>query len=67
MTCACVDFWATVLPSLESLKKISMISLHGRMKQVSMGVCFFINIALYMKLEIDIHDQWIHPLMVSLI
>ena len=67
MTCACVDFWATVLPSLESLKKISMISLHGRMKQVSTELCFCINIALYMKLEIDVYDQWSHSLMLSLI
>ena len=41
MTCACVDFWGMVLPSLESLKKISMISLHGRMKQVGKEICVF--------------------------
>eukprot|EP00249_Psilotum_nudum_P014508 c24857_g1_i1 orf=83-1495(+) len=33
MTCACVDFWGTVLPALPSLKYIPVVSLHGRMKQ----------------------------------
>lgn len=34
MTCACVDYWGTVLPCLSSLKGFSLISLHGKMKQV---------------------------------
>lgn len=33
MTCACVDFWGTVLPCLECLKNVSMVSLHGKMRQ----------------------------------
>ncbi|CAI9091778.1 OLC1v1026889C2 [Oldenlandia corymbosa var. corymbosa] len=33
MTCACVDYWGTVLPLLAPLKSFSIISLHGKMKQ----------------------------------
>lgn len=33
MTCACVDFWGTVLPTLKCLKNITMLSLHGKMQQ----------------------------------
>ncbi|KAL8232048.1 hypothetical protein R6Q57_001826 [Mikania cordata] len=33
MTCACVDYWGVVLPRLASLKGLSIISLHGKMKQ----------------------------------
>uniref|UniRef100_M1C1C8 ATP-dependent RNA helicase n=1 Tax=Solanum tuberosum TaxID=4113 RepID=M1C1C8_SOLTU len=33
MTCACVDYWGTILPRLSCLKSFSLISLHGRMKQ----------------------------------
>ncbi|KAI5075534.1 hypothetical protein GOP47_0009610 [Adiantum capillus-veneris] len=33
MTCACVDYWGTVLPTLKCLKNVSMISLHGKMQQ----------------------------------
>ncbi|CAN4083979.1 unnamed protein product [Withania somnifera] len=33
MTCACVDYWGTVLPLLSCLKSFSLISLHGKMKQ----------------------------------
>ncbi|KAK4351296.1 hypothetical protein RND71_030609 [Anisodus tanguticus] len=33
MTCACVDYWGTVLPRLFCLKSFSLISLHGKMKQ----------------------------------
>ncbi|KAH7314717.1 hypothetical protein KP509_21G017700 [Ceratopteris richardii] len=33
MTCACVDYWATVLPTLKCLKNVSIISLHGKMQQ----------------------------------
>ncbi|MCO5556446.1 hypothetical protein L7F22_009995 [Adiantum nelumboides] len=33
MTCACVDYWGTVLPMLKYLKKIPMLSLHGKMQQ----------------------------------
>eukprot|EP00250_Pteridium_aquilinum_P020533 c24851_g2_i1 orf=38-1573(-) len=33
MTCACVDFWGTVLPTLKCLKKVPMVSLHGKMRQ----------------------------------
>ncbi|MCD9640682.1 DEAD-box ATP-dependent RNA helicase 18 [Datura stramonium] len=33
MTCACVDYWGTVLPRLSCLKSFSLISLHGKMKQ----------------------------------
>ncbi|XP_075513373.1 DEAD-box ATP-dependent RNA helicase 18 [Primulina tabacum] len=35
MTCACVDYWGTVLPRLSVLKDFSLISLHGKMKQVA--------------------------------
>ncbi|XP_073297657.1 DEAD-box ATP-dependent RNA helicase 18 [Primulina huaijiensis] len=35
MTCACVDYWGTVLPLLSVLKDFSLISLHGKMKQVA--------------------------------
>ncbi|KAF3670678.1 DEAD-box ATP-dependent RNA helicase 18 [Capsicum annuum] len=33
MTCACVDYWGTVLPRLSCLKSFLLISLHGKMKQ----------------------------------
>ncbi|XP_071710280.1 DEAD-box ATP-dependent RNA helicase 18 [Rutidosis leptorrhynchoides] len=33
MTCACVDYWGVVLSRLAALKGISLISLHGKMKQ----------------------------------
>nr|XP_043615383.1 DEAD-box ATP-dependent RNA helicase 18 [Erigeron canadensis] len=33
MTCACVDYWGVVLPRLSALKGLSLISLHGKMKQ----------------------------------
>ncbi|KAL3693013.1 hypothetical protein R1sor_006664 [Riccia sorocarpa] len=33
MTCACVDYLGTVLPQLKMLKTLSIISLHGKMKQ----------------------------------
>ncbi|CAL4978036.1 unnamed protein product [Urochloa decumbens] len=32
-TCACVDYWAVVLPLLNSLKGSPIISYHGKMKQ----------------------------------
>ncbi|MQM02684.1 hypothetical protein Taro_035450 [Colocasia esculenta] len=35
MTCACVDYWSIVLPTITVLKDCSLISLHGRMKQVA--------------------------------
>ncbi|XP_073019161.1 DEAD-box ATP-dependent RNA helicase 18 [Primulina eburnea] len=35
MTCACVDYWGTLLPRLSVLKDFSLISLHGKMKQVA--------------------------------
>lgn len=34
MTCACVDYWGVVLPRLAVLRSLSLIPLHGRMKQV---------------------------------
>lgn len=33
MTCACVDYWGVVLPRLAALKCLSIIPLHGKMKQ----------------------------------
>ncbi|CAN1295456.1 DEAD-box ATP-dependent RNA helicase 18 [Linum perenne] len=33
MTCACVDYWGVVLPQLSELKGLSLIALHGQMKQ----------------------------------
>ncbi|KAK4750158.1 hypothetical protein SAY87_027607 [Trapa incisa] len=33
MTCACVDYWGTVLPRLSALKSLSLVPLHGKMKQ----------------------------------
>ncbi|KAK9189582.1 hypothetical protein WN943_018180 [Citrus x changshan-huyou] len=33
MTCACVDYWGVVLPRLAVLKSLSLIPLHGKMKQ----------------------------------
>nr|KAJ0187588.1 hypothetical protein LSAT_V11C900481610 [Lactuca sativa] len=35
MTCACVDYWGVVLPQLTALKGVSLISLHGKMKQIA--------------------------------
>ncbi|OUZ99168.1 Helicase [Macleaya cordata] len=35
MTCACVDYWGVVLPRLAALKGCSIISLHGKMKQIA--------------------------------
>ncbi|KAI3508465.1 hypothetical protein L1887_23473 [Cichorium endivia] len=35
MTCACVDYWGVVLPRLAVLKGVSLISLHGKMKQTA--------------------------------
>lgn len=40
MTCACVDYWALVLPKLEALSGIQAVALHGKMKQV-----FFLSLA----------------------
>eukprot|EP00271_Cylindrocystis_brebissonii_P005500 TRINITY_DN1755_c0_g1_i1.p1 TRINITY_DN1755_c0_g1~~TRINITY_DN1755_c0_g1_i1.p1 ORF type:complete len:807 (+),score=156.37 TRINITY_DN1755_c0_g1_i1:219-2639(+) len=33
LTCACVDYWASVLPQAGPLKKIPLRALHGKMKQ----------------------------------
>ncbi|KAG0613699.1 hypothetical protein M758_6G123000 [Ceratodon purpureus] len=33
MTCACVDYWAIILPQLEALSGIQAVALHGKMKQ----------------------------------
>ncbi|CAI5469762.1 unnamed protein product [Closterium sp. Yama58-4] len=33
MTCACVDYWGSVLPLLSPLKGISFFPLHGKLKQ----------------------------------
>lgn len=33
-TCACVDYWAVVLPLINSLKGSPIIAYHGKMKQV---------------------------------
>ncbi|XP_038891300.1 DEAD-box ATP-dependent RNA helicase 18 [Benincasa hispida] len=35
MTCACVDYWGVVLPQLTVLKGLSLIPLHGKMKQTA--------------------------------
>ncbi|ESR49048.1 DEAD-box ATP-dependent RNA helicase 18 [Citrus sinensis] len=35
MTCACVDYWGVVLPRLAVLKSLSLIPLHGKMKQTA--------------------------------
>ncbi|KAI3757824.1 hypothetical protein L6452_05367 [Arctium lappa] len=35
MTCACVDYWGVVLPRLAALKGLSLVSLHGKMKQAA--------------------------------
>ncbi|KAF8394865.1 hypothetical protein HHK36_018802 [Tetracentron sinense] len=35
MTCACVDYWGLVLPRLAVLKGCSLVSLHGKMKQIA--------------------------------
>ncbi|KAL5732958.1 hypothetical protein ACOSQ2_032650 [Xanthoceras sorbifolium] len=35
MTCACVDYWGIVLPHLAVLKGLSLIPLHGKMKQTA--------------------------------
>ncbi|CAH9101544.1 unnamed protein product [Cuscuta epithymum] len=35
MTCACVDYWGVVLPLISCLKKLSLIPLHGKMKQTA--------------------------------
>lgn len=35
MTCACVDYWGVVLPRLAVLRSLSLIPLHGRMKQTA--------------------------------
>ncbi|GLT92924.1 hypothetical protein SLE2022_107340 [Rubroshorea leprosula] len=33
MTCACVDYWAVVLPQVTALKGLPLIPLHGKLKQ----------------------------------
>ncbi|GKV28247.1 hypothetical protein SLEP1_g37325 [Rubroshorea leprosula] len=33
MTCACVDYWGVVLPHVTALKGLSLIPLHGKLKQ----------------------------------
>lgn len=33
MTCACVDYWGTVLPRLPALRHLPILPLHGKMKQ----------------------------------
>lgn len=43
MTCACVDYWGAVLPRLSLLKGFSLVSLHGKMKQV----CSSENVSAY--------------------
>jgi len=35
LTCACVDYFTTVLPRLAACKKLSFHALHGRMKQAA--------------------------------
>ncbi|PSR93225.1 DEAD-box ATP-dependent RNA helicase [Actinidia chinensis var. chinensis] len=35
MTCACVDYWGVVLPRRAYLKGFTLISLHGKMKQIA--------------------------------
>ncbi|GAY40498.1 hypothetical protein CUMW_052370 [Citrus unshiu] len=35
MACACVDYWGVVLPHLAVLKSLSLIPLHGKMKQTA--------------------------------
>lgn len=35
MTCACVDYWGVVLPQISALKRLSIVSLHGKMKQTA--------------------------------
>ncbi|GKU92175.1 hypothetical protein SLEP1_g5940 [Rubroshorea leprosula] len=35
MTCACVDYWGVVLPHITALKGLSLIPLHGKMKQTA--------------------------------
>ncbi|XP_024387826.1 DEAD-box ATP-dependent RNA helicase 18 isoform X1 [Physcomitrium patens] len=35
MTCACVDYWAIMLPQLESLSGLQAVALHGKMKQAA--------------------------------
>ncbi|KAI0526944.1 hypothetical protein KFK09_002538 [Dendrobium nobile] len=35
MTCACVDYWGSVLPQLSVLKGFPLIPLHGKMKQTA--------------------------------
>lgn len=35
MTCACVDYWGVVLPKLSALKDLSLVPLHGKMKQAA--------------------------------
>ncbi|CAN0888427.1 DEAD-box ATP-dependent RNA helicase 18 [Linum grandiflorum] len=40
MTCACVDYWGVVLPQLSALKSLSLIPLHGKMKQSARDKAF---------------------------
>jgi hypothetical protein len=40
-TCACVDYWAVVLPLIKSLKGSPIIAYHGKMKQVGRAKHFF--------------------------
>lgn len=35
MTCACVDYWGTVLPLISVLKGCSLVPFHGKMKQTA--------------------------------
>ncbi|GBG92442.1 hypothetical protein CBR_g55379 [Chara braunii] len=33
MTCACVNYWGTLLPCLKPLRSLQIVALHGKMKQ----------------------------------
>ncbi|GLT89228.1 hypothetical protein SLE2022_072210 [Rubroshorea leprosula] len=47
MTCACVDYWGVVLPHITALKGLSLIPLHGKMKQTARekALAFFTSLS----------------------
>lgn len=53
MTCACVDYWGLVLPLLTSLKGFSLISLHGKMKQVIIYISILVSLTYFCLLFSD--------------
>jgi hypothetical protein len=54
-TCACVDYWAVVLPLINSLKGSPIIASHGKMKQVGRAKHFFTPHVICLVVDVTLH------------